>query len=76
MGHEFAYYRRALEIEVAENPEDVEARVFLAKTLLEQGELQGAKEQLTVALELRPDHPDARAVLEKIKLKEAQVPFE
>jgi tetratricopeptide (TPR) repeat protein len=59
------HFRRALEIEVAENPQDVEARVFLAKTLIELGETAEARLHLREALNLRPDSPEAAQLLKQ-----------
>ncbi len=59
-------YRRALEKEIAEHPEDVEARHFLAKTLLELGELDAARRHAQEALKLRPDSAEAQRLLEQL----------
>lgn len=60
------YYRQALETEVKENPRDVEARQFLAKTLIELGEPDAARQQLREALRLRPESAEARQLFEKL----------
>jgi tetratricopeptide (TPR) repeat protein len=68
-------YRRALEQEVAENPDDVEARQFLAAAAAELGELEEAKRQYLAALKLRPESAEAHyslaVVLEKLGDAEA-----
>lgn len=61
------HFRRALELEVAENPQDVEARQFLAKTLIAAGEFDAARRHLREALRLRPDSAEAAKLLEQIQ---------
>jgi tetratricopeptide (TPR) repeat protein len=67
------HYRRALQIEVAKNPQDVEARQFLAKTLLELGDLEAARQQVQEVLKLRPDSPEATQLLERIETTQPEV---
>jgi tetratricopeptide (TPR) repeat protein len=63
-------YRRALEKELAENPDDVEARLFLAAAAAELGDLEEARQQYLIALKLRPEsadaHYDLAVVLKKL----------
>jgi tetratricopeptide (TPR) repeat protein len=55
-----ALYRRALEQDVAGNPQDVEARLFLGDVYVRLGEQQAALAQFEAALALKPEHGDTR----------------
>jgi tetratricopeptide (TPR) repeat protein len=66
------YYRRALELEVEEHPDDVEARQFLAKACAEQGMLAAAQRHYEIALKLRPASIEAHFGLAQVLLRLGQ----
>jgi tetratricopeptide (TPR) repeat protein len=72
-GHE--YFRQALEIEVAENPQDAEARQFLAETLAKQERWEEARKQFEAALRLNGDSAAAHRGLAEV-LRQLDMPDE
>jgi tetratricopeptide (TPR) repeat protein len=64
------FYRRALELEVAEHPQDVEAHQFLAKAWAEQEQWSKARAEYQAALRLRPDSIEAHYGLATILIEE------
>jgi tetratricopeptide (TPR) repeat protein len=60
-------YRLALEQEVAEDPQDVSARRFLAETLIKQGEYAAAAAHYREILRLRPQDEEIRRALDDVQ---------
>jgi tetratricopeptide (TPR) repeat protein len=66
-GHE--YFRQALQIEVAENPQDLEARVFLAETLAKQRRWDEARAAFEAALTLNDESTAAHRGLAEVLMQ-------
>jgi len=62
------YSRRVLALE----PDDVEGRYALAQWCMGQKELNRAQEELLAALKLKPDHENARLLLQLVKAEIAE----
>jgi tetratricopeptide (TPR) repeat protein len=60
------YFRQALEIEIAQNPDDAQARCFLADALAELGKWEAARERYQQSLELDAESAAAHRGLAKV----------
>jgi cytochrome c-type biogenesis protein CcmH/NrfG len=56
------YFIRALELD----PDNSDARYYYARALLDTADIPGARTQLYILIDKRPDHAEARALLSEI----------